>query len=304
MASRRKGLLLAFAVVSGNRSTHLLCVYHIWKNFYAHIKPVCVDGVTFQKCARLFWRAAKDTDSSSLQSFEGEWDELVAARKKSMLLALITEPEQHALSVECKSATNAIRTALLAATTAQRGGGETAIMATAREIVTPFGYALMASQFSQLMHYTGRSGKKKRASTAKVAPPRKDALAGAVAGVPAPASPLLDQTGPRSGPTTTSPPKRKKRAAAVNAAPAPKYALPGAVAGLPAPAPPLLVQATAPLEAEDEPVDLAFFDRPPTRIPTWFDELLSTDAPLNAAACANPISLKVPPLFQGQKLLT
>ncbi|KAJ1446892.1 hypothetical protein M885DRAFT_576920, partial [Pelagophyceae sp. CCMP2097] len=79
----------------------------------------------------------------------------------------------------------------------------------------------------------------------------------------------------------------------------PKDALPGAVAGLPAPAPPLLVQATAPLEAEDEPVDLAFFDRPPTRIPTWFDELLSTDAPLNAAACANPISYEVPPLFQG-----
>ncbi|KAJ1451394.1 hypothetical protein M885DRAFT_569978 [Pelagophyceae sp. CCMP2097] len=93
--------------------------------------------------------------------------------------------------------------------------------------------------------------------------------------------------------------QRKKRAAAVNAAPPPKYALPGAVAGLPAPAPPLLVQATAPLEAEDEAVDMAFFDRPPTRIPTWFDELLTADAPLNAAACANPITLKVPPLFQG-----
>ncbi|KAJ1450086.1 hypothetical protein M885DRAFT_571699 [Pelagophyceae sp. CCMP2097] len=223
MASRREGSLLAFAVVWGNRSTHLLCVYHIWKNFYAHIKPVCVDG-----------------------SFEGEWGELVAARKKSMLLALITELEQHALSVECKSATNAIRTALLAATTAQRGGGETAIMATAREIVAPFGYALMAQRTAVVVD---------------LACGRDDLTAEVVE--------MLE----------------KKRAAAVNSAPAPKYALPGAVAGLPAPAPPLLVQATAPLEAEDEPVDLAFFDRPPTRIPTWFDELLSTDAPLNAAAC-------------------
>jgi hypothetical protein len=69
----------AIFLVWPTRTTHLLCVYHIWKNFYTHIKPLCLPGgAGFQKAAGLFWRLAKDSDESSILTFDAEWDTLVA----------------------------------------------------------------------------------------------------------------------------------------------------------------------------------------------------------------------------------
>jgi hypothetical protein len=68
----------AIFLVWPTSTTHLLCVYHIWKNFYTHIKPLCVPGGGgFQKAAGFFWCLAKASDESSIDTFDAEWGTLV-----------------------------------------------------------------------------------------------------------------------------------------------------------------------------------------------------------------------------------
>ena len=58
---------------------HRLCVFHLSKNFFKHIKPLFgadMDG--WRKAINKFWRIAKESDSGSLQDFDHEWGELEA----------------------------------------------------------------------------------------------------------------------------------------------------------------------------------------------------------------------------------
>ena len=59
--------------------THLLCVFHIWKNFYQHIHPILVgkQDVWRQVC-HMFWRLAKTSDvtfanSSEFEQLTSDW---------------------------------------------------------------------------------------------------------------------------------------------------------------------------------------------------------------------------------------
>ncbi|KAJ1450147.1 hypothetical protein M885DRAFT_571637 [Pelagophyceae sp. CCMP2097] len=67
----------AFELVWATTTTHILCVYHTWKNFYSHIKPLCQPGGGFRKAGSLFWCLVKDSDVSATDTFDAEWDMLV-----------------------------------------------------------------------------------------------------------------------------------------------------------------------------------------------------------------------------------
>ena len=52
----------------------LLCVWHISKNFFNHIRPIV--GKEFDTVNKCFWKLAKNSDDRSLPSFEAEWSAL------------------------------------------------------------------------------------------------------------------------------------------------------------------------------------------------------------------------------------
>jgi len=53
-------------------SIHLLCVFHIWKNFYQHIMPLLKMSASEdrKKIANKFWKLAKDSDIQMIDEFE------------------------------------------------------------------------------------------------------------------------------------------------------------------------------------------------------------------------------------------
>ena len=53
-------------------SIHLLCIFHIWKNFYQHITPLLKMSASEvrKKIANQFWRLAKDSDIEMISEFE------------------------------------------------------------------------------------------------------------------------------------------------------------------------------------------------------------------------------------------
>ena len=53
-------------------SIHLLCIFHIWKNFYQHIMPLLkmTASEVRKKIANQFWRLAKDSDIEMIGEFE------------------------------------------------------------------------------------------------------------------------------------------------------------------------------------------------------------------------------------------
>lgn len=60
---------------------HLLCVYHLWKNFHKHIKPLFIGtgGNEFwRKTAKLWWCLCKDSDTRAQSTFDVKWAELAA----------------------------------------------------------------------------------------------------------------------------------------------------------------------------------------------------------------------------------
>ena len=47
------------------RTTHLLCVFHIWKNFYQHIHPILIGKQDiWRSVCNMFWRLAKISDAA------------------------------------------------------------------------------------------------------------------------------------------------------------------------------------------------------------------------------------------------
>jgi hypothetical protein len=58
-------------------STHLLCTFHIWKNFYDHIRRIVVDQSHWNIIANRWWRLCKESDSTMQVEFDSEWAALV-----------------------------------------------------------------------------------------------------------------------------------------------------------------------------------------------------------------------------------
>lgn len=57
-------------------TVHLLCVWHISKNFFSNIKSL-LKSTDFTVAIRMFWKLAKKTDSRSHDSFDAEFRSLV-----------------------------------------------------------------------------------------------------------------------------------------------------------------------------------------------------------------------------------
>jgi len=58
---------------------HLLYVFHIWKNFYKHIRPLFSGkNVTWKKVAGMFWYLCKTSEESQQLHFDAKFDELIA----------------------------------------------------------------------------------------------------------------------------------------------------------------------------------------------------------------------------------
>jgi MULE transposase domain/SWIM zinc finger len=60
-------------------TVHLLCTFHIWKNFWKHIKPLFGDKKTaeWNEVAKQWWKLCKNSDESAITSFATDWDDLV-----------------------------------------------------------------------------------------------------------------------------------------------------------------------------------------------------------------------------------
>lgn len=57
---------------------HLLCTYHLWKNFYKHIHPLFkgkADG--WKAVAGKWWKIVKDSDEAGKLDFDARWRDLV-----------------------------------------------------------------------------------------------------------------------------------------------------------------------------------------------------------------------------------
>jgi hypothetical protein len=68
---------------------HLLCIFHLWKNFYAHIMPLIrySNMEDRQRVTKMFWRLAKDSDDDMTKTFDAEFvkmsNEIMVLGKKS-----------------------------------------------------------------------------------------------------------------------------------------------------------------------------------------------------------------------------
>jgi hypothetical protein len=70
-------MALALAAV-WPETVHLLCTFHIWKNFWQHIHPLFVgDNAAWRKVADMWWRLCKTSDESGQETFDDRFDELV-----------------------------------------------------------------------------------------------------------------------------------------------------------------------------------------------------------------------------------
>ena len=62
---------------------HLLCVFHLSKNFFEHCSPLVKDRAKFHELTNKFWHVAKESDSSSVEHWDADWEELVELFKTS-----------------------------------------------------------------------------------------------------------------------------------------------------------------------------------------------------------------------------
>jgi hypothetical protein len=72
----------AFDIMKGNGlwvgCIHHLCVFHISKNVYKHVRPVFGTNVSgFTSVQDKFWKIAKNSDVGSILQFDNEWDDLI-----------------------------------------------------------------------------------------------------------------------------------------------------------------------------------------------------------------------------------
>ena len=59
-------------------TTHLLCIFHIWKNFYSNVMPLLRNssGCERMEVSNDFWRLAKDPDESMAKEFDGLFEKM------------------------------------------------------------------------------------------------------------------------------------------------------------------------------------------------------------------------------------
>jgi hypothetical protein len=59
-------------------TTHLLCTFHIWKNFWQHIRPLFLtDNAAWREVADMWWKLCKSSDVSEQATFDDKFDKLV-----------------------------------------------------------------------------------------------------------------------------------------------------------------------------------------------------------------------------------
>ena len=74
---------------------HLLCIFHLFKNFYEKVHPSFRgDKEGWQEAANLFWSLAKQTDVSSQDAFDDDFDEFESYVLQNMHVIEGSEPRQ------------------------------------------------------------------------------------------------------------------------------------------------------------------------------------------------------------------
>ena len=59
-------------------TTHLLCTFHIWKNFWQHIHPLFLtNNAAWREVADMWWKLCKLSDVSEQVTFDDKFDKLV-----------------------------------------------------------------------------------------------------------------------------------------------------------------------------------------------------------------------------------
>lgn len=81
------GMRTAIATTFGQSTAHLLCIYHIYTNFFKHIRKLFgADKSGWRSAVSMFWTIAKKSDLRSRSAFDGEFAELVSAVEASTCL--------------------------------------------------------------------------------------------------------------------------------------------------------------------------------------------------------------------------
>jgi hypothetical protein len=65
---------------------HLLCTWHLWKNFYEHLRNKFPKDKQEQwsQAAKMWWRLCKTSDESLKDVFDSKWDDLVSHISESI----------------------------------------------------------------------------------------------------------------------------------------------------------------------------------------------------------------------------
>ena len=63
---------------------HMLCVFHLSKDFYDHISPLVKDRSSFRELTNTFWNIAKETDLSTVSTFPEDWSRFVLSFESSV----------------------------------------------------------------------------------------------------------------------------------------------------------------------------------------------------------------------------
>jgi hypothetical protein len=72
---RAMGLAIRAALPT---TEHLLCIFHIWKNFWKHIRPLLLGRtLEWKEASKIFWKLGKNSDSSGQQTFDTQFKALV-----------------------------------------------------------------------------------------------------------------------------------------------------------------------------------------------------------------------------------
>jgi hypothetical protein len=61
---------------------HQLCIFHVSKNMYQHLRPLVHDVKAWKKLHNLFWKIAKDSDDRSRIRFAQEWADFADALRE------------------------------------------------------------------------------------------------------------------------------------------------------------------------------------------------------------------------------
>ena len=92
------------------QSEHLLCTYHLWKNFHQHIKPLFTgkgSQAHWRVVSKKWWAICKNSDERDCEKFSGSWKELTdyidanatAGEDKASALQCVPSPSPSPISL-------------------------------------------------------------------------------------------------------------------------------------------------------------------------------------------------------------